>query len=142
WPLRDGGTAAQVLAVSVAVSGASGFVGRHVVAELARRGEPATVLTRATLADPATVAQRPDTLIHLAWGGLPNYGSLHHFEDELPAQYTMLKAWVASGLKTLVVAGTCFEYGMQSGPLDEEMDTRPANPYGLAKDALRRQLQQ
>jgi len=31
--------------------------------------------------------ERPDVLIHLAWGGLPNYRSLHHFEQELPLQY-------------------------------------------------------
>jgi len=30
---------------------------------------------------------------------------------------------------------------MQSGPLGEHLETRPANPYGFAKDALRRQLE-
>ena len=38
---------------------------------------------------------RPDVLIHLAWGGLPNYRSLHHFEGELPAQYRFLRGWSA-----------------------------------------------
>ena len=80
-------------------------------------------------------------LIHLAWGGLPNYPSLHHFERELPAHYALLKRLVDEGLSTLVVAGTCFEYGMQSGPLAETLAAAPANPYALAKDALRRQLQ-
>ena len=41
----------------------------------------------------------------------------------------------------MVVAGTCFEYGFQSGPLSPSLETRPANPYGFAKDCLRRQLQ-
>lgn len=84
---------------------------------------------------------RPDTLIHLAWAGLPNYKSLHHFEEELPTQYRFIKGLVASGLKNLVVTGTCFEYGMQSGPLNEDVETRPSNPYGFAKDTLRRQLE-
>jgi dTDP-6-deoxy-L-talose 4-dehydrogenase (NAD+) len=84
---------------------------------------------------------QPDVLIHLAWGGLPNYKSLHHFEEELPAHYRFLKALVESGLKNLLVTGTCFEYGMQSGPLREDCDTRPNNPYGFAKDTLRRQLE-
>jgi nucleoside-diphosphate-sugar epimerase len=83
----------------------------------------------------------PDVLIHLAWGGLPNYTSPHHFEEELPAQYRFLKALVESGLKNLVVTGTCFEYGMQSGPLSEYIEARPNTPYGFAKDMLRRQLQ-
>ena len=86
------------------------------------------------------VMGRPDVLIHLAWGGLPNYRSLHHFEYELPIQYRFLSGLVRSGLSGLVVAGTCFEYGMQSGQLSETMESHPANPYGFAKDTLRRQL--
>ena len=39
------------------------------------------------------------------------------------------------------MAGTCFEYGMQSGPLNVNIDTHPNNLYGFAKDVLRRQLQ-
>ena len=84
---------------------------------------------------------RPDVLIHLAWDGLPNYKSLHHFETELPRQFRFLKAMVEAGLPSLLVTGTCFEYGMQSGALSEDLPTQPANPYGYAKDALRRQLE-
>ena len=84
---------------------------------------------------------QPDVLIHLAWDGLPNYKSLHHFETELPRQYQFLKTMIEAGLPSLLVTGTCFEYGMQSGPLSESMPTRPDNPYGFAKDALRRQLE-
>jgi dTDP-6-deoxy-L-talose 4-dehydrogenase (NAD+) len=84
---------------------------------------------------------QPDVLIHLAWGGLPNYRSLHHFEEELPAHYRFIKAMVESGLKNLLVTGTCFEYGMQSGRLGENCESRPDNPYGFAKDTLRRQLE-
>ena len=89
----------------------------------------------------STELGRPDALIHLAWGGLPNYQSLHHYEQELPAHYRLLKDLVGDGLTNLVVAGTCFEYGMQSGPLGETMAAVPANPYALAKDTLRQQLQ-
>ncbi len=147
--------------LKIAVTGASGFVGRHVLAELARRDLSATVLLRPASAVPEWVkphrvvrmdiadapadafeqAGRPDLLIHLAWGGLPNYKSLHHFEQELPAQYHFLKAMTGAGLRHLVVSGTCFEYGMQSGPLSEDLAAAPSNPYGLAKDTLRRQLQ-
>lgn len=145
----------------VAVSGASGFVGRQVVHALLQHGlaptpwvRPGSSLPsawghlpvlRADLArPPADLWQRlgrPEVLIHLAWGGLPHYRSLHHFETELPQQYAALKQLVAQGLPHLVVAGTCFEYGPQSGPLAEHVDTRPDNPYGLAKDMLRKQLQ-
>lgn len=145
----------------IAVTGAAGFIGRHILAELALRGVETVAVVRSAPAadaglqcaktvvldihappnDAYEVLGRPDALIHLAWGGLPNYRSLHHFEHELPAHYRFLKGLVDAGLSTLLVAGTCFEYGMQSGPLSEALDPRPANPYGYAKDALRRQLE-
>lgn len=148
--------------MKIAVTGATGFIGRHVVAELTRRGvEVVAVLrpgsplppelaclevARIDVANPPLDAfarmGRPDVLIHLAWAGLPNYRSLHHFERELPAQYHFLKRLVETGLGALLVTGTCFEYGMQSGPLHEDLAADPANPYGLAKDTLRRQLAQ
>jgi nucleoside-diphosphate-sugar epimerase len=142
----------------VALTGATGFIGRHVAAELARRRVDTTLLVRrppteptphrTVLADcadaPADLyerAGRPDVLLHLAWGGLPNYDSTHHFEQELPAHYRFIKAMVAAGLPHVVVAGTCFEYGLQSGPLHEELPCAPDNAYGFAKDALRRELE-
>lgn len=145
----------------IAVTGACGFIGRHVLAEL----EKQAVDVVAMLQNPAQLdligpgikgvvidietppsnafelLGAPDVLIHLAWGGLPNYNSLHHMEEELPNQYRFLSGLVRSGLVSLVVAGTCFEYGMLSGPLCEALIPQPNNPYGYAKDALRRQLE-
>ena len=146
--------------MKIAVTGASGFVGQHVLAELLRHEIEIIALTRdaarlnrfsssvkvveMNIAHPAPDCfeqmGRPDVLIHLAWDGLPNYKSLHHFETELPRQYSFLKAMIEAGLPSLLVTGTCFEYGMQSGPLSENMPTSPDNPYGYAKDALRQQL--
>ena len=147
--------------MKVAVTGATGFIGRHVLAELDARSVESIALVRPSTAkilvpSSCRVVQldlhnappnafelmgRPDVLIHLAWSGLSNYKSLHHFEQELPAQYRFLKDLIGSGLQTLVAAGTCFEYGMQSGPLSEDIAPRPSNPYGFAKDALRCQLE-
>ena len=42
----------------------------------------------------------------------------------------------------MTVAGTCFEYGMQEGCLSEDMLAMPNNPYGRAKDTLRKELDQ
>jgi nucleoside-diphosphate-sugar epimerase len=147
--------------MKVAVTGATGFIGRHVVAELERRSIFPILICRPSTELPAVLSKhavarmdlldlpanafelisRPDVLIHLAWGGLPNYKSLHHFEQELQAQYRFLKQLIESGLTNMLVTGTCFEYGMQSGPLYEDLETRPANPYAFAKDTLRRQLE-
>jgi dTDP-6-deoxy-L-talose 4-dehydrogenase (NAD+) len=146
--------------MKIAVTGATGFIGRHVLAELEARSVETIAIVRASTARPlghsgSSVVQldlhdppsnafefmdRPDALIHLAWSGLPNYSSLHHFEEELPAHYRFLKQLIESGLQNIVVAGTCFEYGMQSGALSEDTAPLPSNPYGFAKNALRSQL--
>jgi dTDP-6-deoxy-L-talose 4-dehydrogenase (NAD+) len=47
---------------------------------------------------------------------------------------------IVNGLKDLSVTGTCFEYGFVEGCLKEEMKTEPANAYALAKDTLRKFL--
>jgi nucleoside-diphosphate-sugar epimerase len=148
--------------MKVAVTGARGFIGRHVLGELAHRGveviaterpggardRPAAGNVRWIALDIARPPENPfaalgsaDVLLHLAWDGLPNYRSLHHFETELPRQFNFLSNLVRDGLPALVAVGTCFEYGDQSGPLAADIETRPTNPYGFAKDALRKQLQ-
>jgi dTDP-6-deoxy-L-talose 4-dehydrogenase (NAD+) len=79
-------------------------------------------------------------VIHLAWSGLPNYRSLHHFEEHLAQQYRFLGGLVKDQLGSLTCTGTCFEYGMQSGTLSEDMPVDADNPYGFAKQVLHRQL--
>lgn len=146
--------------MKVAVTGASGFVGLHVLnALLARNVEVVAVSRDASRLDAYSKAIRiveldisnpgenvlyhlgkPNILIHLAWDGLPNYKSLSHFETELPRQYEFLSNLIKQGLPSLLVTGTCFEYGMQSGPLAADAQTKPINSYGFAKNALRQQL--
>ena len=151
----------EINMMKIAVTGASGFIGRHVLAQLAHHPVEVIAATRDAAklvcadknfhvveldianprADDYERLHRPDVLIHLAWAGLPEYKSLHHFETELPRQYLFLKGLVHAGLPALLVAGTCFEYGMQSGLLSEEMTPLPCTAYGYAKAALHRQLE-
>ena len=146
--------------MKVAVTGANGFLGRHVLRELAHRGVDTVAAVRSPRAMPAdlpcervlrfdihdppadchALLGRPDVLIHLAWGGLPHYRARGHFESELPAHYRFLRNLAESGLSNLLVAGTCLEYGPVSGCLHEALTPRAHTPYGFAKDALRRQL--
>lgn len=146
----------------VAITGASGFVGRHVLRELQSRdldivvanrspvcqpiAHPRTTIVTMNIADDLPDAfvslGAPDALIHLAWDGLPNYQSPAHVETELPAQQRFLDACLASGLNRLVVTGTCFEYGMTSGQISEQIQTKPCTQYGVAKDLLRRHLEE
>lgn len=150
--------------MKVLVTGASGFIGRYVVQELIHKGHSIVATSRnsenakkspwflkvkyiphdlnAEADDYYTFFQKPDILIHLAWEGLPNYKALFHYEKNLFSNYNFLKNIIEHGLSNCNVIGTCLEYGMQSGALKEDMETRPVNPYGLAKDTLRKFLEQ
>lgn len=146
--------------MKIAITGANGFVGRHVSACLekmngiepllcSRDDMPITLKSRHFKLDMADADQtsfalldRPDTLIHLAWGGLPNYGSNQHIEHELPIQINFLTHLIHSGLKRLIVTGTCYEYGMQAGELTEDSPITPITQYGLAKAMLHIALEQ
>lgn len=145
--------------MKIVVTGATGFVGRHLVGALLRRGHAVTAVARrppmaAELSwtrevnftpfdvednalDPLTVLDVPDVLVYLAWAGLPNYKEPFHFETNLPAAYRFIKRMVTGGTRQVLVTGTCFEYGMQNGPLSEEVMAFPSNAYGLAKNTLR-----
>jgi nucleoside-diphosphate-sugar epimerase len=147
--------------MKVAVTGATGFIGRHVLAELETKLVESIALVRPSKGNALEHSRvpfvqfdlhnsphnaydllgRPDALIHLAWSNLSKVNSLNHFEQELPGQYRFLKNLVESGLQTLVVAGSCFEYGMHTGSLSESIDPLPCNAYGFAKNALRCQLE-
>lgn len=151
-------------ALHVLVTGATGFVGRHLVAELLARGCRVRALARdqrrarsmpwfdqvqfvagdlqqASAEQVAVWVEGIDALAHLAWPGLPDYKALFHLEQNLMADYRFIKYAVQAGVPQVLVTGTCFEYGMQSGPLDEQCPARPANPYGLAKHSLHQFLQ-
>lgn len=149
---------------STLVTGATGFIGNYVVGELLSRGYEVTA-TSANAAKAAAFTwfgkvnyfelnfenlheganyfeyfDNPERIIHLAWEGLPNYKSLFHFEENLNRHYVFLKNLVENGCRDVTVTGTCFEYGMQNGSLNESMPSQPANPYALAKDTLNKFL--
>jgi len=150
--------------MKILVTGASGFIGQHVVRKLVSLGHEviATGRDREKIrafewADMIRFIQadlneanrnyfdffgKPDICIHLAWEGLPDYKGLFHIEKNLPANYAFIKNMFENGLEDITITGTCFEYGMQNGELSEDMPTMPNTPYSLAKDTLRRFIQE
>ena len=146
--------------MKIAITGATGFIGQHVRNVLAKTDNDVVLVVRhvekvgdksareeivaADLSQARTdwfqLFGRPDIVLHLAWGGLPNYMDDYHVDVELPTQLRFLTALINSGLKKLVVTGTCYEYGISRGALSEDQETNPNTPYGIAKDRLRKEL--
>jgi dTDP-6-deoxy-L-talose 4-dehydrogenase (NAD+) len=145
----------------VVVTGATGFMGQHLIPLLLKNNYEVIAVAKDTTKaqkfhwyrdvefiscdihkNETEIPVTQDTgLIHLAWEGLPNYRSLHHFEKNLPYNYNFVRSLVSKGVKQVLNAGTCFEYGLCSGPIPSNTTTNPANPYALAKDSLRRHLE-
>lgn len=142
-----------------AITGATGFVGKHLCRALTALGHEVVAIHRSSgnslgrefalrnvtfdMESGSAVpndALNVDALLHLAWPGLPNYNSIFHFERGLPCSYSLIRQYIESGVRHVLVTGTCFEYGARDGALSENMRPDPRNPYAIAKDSLRRFL--
>jgi len=152
--------------MKVLITGATGFIGNHVIEEILKIENCKIIATSLLSEDRArefdwydhvqyichdlnepnnnyfTFFEKPDILIHLAWQGLPNFAELFHFEQNLFLNYSFIKNLIKNGLKDLSVIGTCLEYGMYGGCLSEDFITNPITSYGLAKDTLRKFLEE
>jgi nucleoside-diphosphate-sugar epimerase len=145
--------------VKVLLTGASGFIGRHVLADLRQQGIETVAVGRTRpeyyegdfiTADllrseaPALVIDRarPTHLIHLAW--YTEHGAYWTSPLNLrwlDASVRLTEAFCAAGGKKLIAAGTCAEYDWTIGYCREDSSPlAPTTLYGTAKDATRRLL--
>jgi dTDP-6-deoxy-L-talose 4-dehydrogenase (NAD+) len=86
--------------MKVHVTGSRGFIGRHVMRELVRRGIE-------TLDHPDQCTP-DDAVIHLGWRGLPNFESTAHYEN-LHLQSDLFGRLRRRGVRNLTIPGTCLE---------------------------------
>jgi dTDP-6-deoxy-L-talose 4-dehydrogenase (NAD+) len=145
------------------VTGVSGFIGKHLIPKLLEKKYQVVAIARniesiqeleffsriqiiqcdlyESYEDIFNNQTDVNILIHLAWQNLPNYKESFHISENLPKNYEFLKAAVDIKIPHILVAGTCLEYGMQSGALSEDLETKPLAAYGIAKDTLRKSLE-
>lgn len=145
------------MAITVAVTGASGYIGRHVVSALANRGASVIAVDiaepdvdpraeRRVLdvfdANPNIYADlgEPDVLLHLAWRNGFQHNAQSHITD-LPGHFLFLKNLLDSGLRHIAVMGSMHEIGYHEGAIEAETPCVPGSLYGVGKNALRQSLE-
>lgn len=143
----------------VLVTGAGGYIGRHVVEALVARDADVVTVERAHQGEPAPsgvrridadiFAQRggrferlgsPDVCLHLAWeAGFVHNDPVHI--ERLPEHLDLLRELARSGTSRLAVIGSMHEVGYHEGAVVASTPTRPLSLYGVAKNALRQALE-
>jgi len=140
----------------VLVTGASGFIGRHVLPLLAERGYEVHAASRHAprhdLANASWHAAdllsetdrgrliatvRPTALLHLAWYAEP--GAFWRSNENLrwaAASIELFRVAAAAGVRRIVGTGTCAEYDWSRGLcVERETPLEPSTLYGAAKRA-------
>ena len=151
----------------ILLTGATGFVGRQVLHELARRncrvrlvireGSEGKVVPSAAVEKIVTTpdiwsestawwtdaCRGVDTGIHAAWYVEPGQ-YLYSPKNTVCRAGTLRLAHGAidAKIRRLVGVGTCFEYDLSAGYLSVETQLKPATPYAIAKADTFRQLAQ
>ena len=141
---------------TILVTGAAGYIGRHVVktaldmghrviaADFAFKG----VDERAEFCDvPLFSGDKniykalgsPDVCIHLAWRDGFRHNASSHMKD-LSSHVVFCNNMAAGGLPLLTVMGTMHEVGYWEGAITADTPCAPHSQYGIAKNALRQSL--
>lgn len=146
----------------ILVTGATGFIGNHVVNELLLRNIDVIAASKehnisrfhwakkvkyfqhdigSSFSEEAVKAiNGANTCIHLAWGSLPDYKTADHINIYPEQHFRFLESLINLGVKKLIVAGTCLEYGMIEGELNENLEPKPVTAYGIGKLELLNKL--
>jgi nucleoside-diphosphate-sugar epimerase len=142
------------------VTGATGFIGQHLVNRLIEQGHIILALSRSEALLPAndypnklfylqtslkldgnTIEKikqfEPDTLIHLAWEKIPDFSFEISFANLQNQILFFRNLFLISSLKKIIVTGSCWEYNRKMGVCTESDICISGNYFTWAKNSLR-----
>ena len=141
--------------MKVLVTGANGYLGRGIVAQLLRLEHqviatdfnkeesidavPCFTFKEANLFDindPYTFFEQPDVVLHLAWRDGFVHNSMAHVND-FSKHVAFLQKMFDSDAKRIAVMGSMHEVGFFEGSIDESTPCHPETLYGIAKNAVK-----
>lgn len=132
--------------MKIAITGASGYIGRHIAALAKKNGYKVVAIDRSSDIDIFAqhdnifeALQKPDVLLHLAWRDGFRHNSPEHMKN-LSHHYDFLRSYINSGGKNVAVMGSMHEVGYWEGAIDEQTPCDPLSQYGVAKNALRQSM--
>ncbi|MCP4160223.1 MAG: NAD(P)-dependent oxidoreductase [Deltaproteobacteria bacterium] len=140
------------------VTGATGFVGRHIVKKLQNKKHEIAILVRdfesalifqnfdthfvncELILDESSKASikkfDPEVCIHLAWEGIPNF-SEEISKKNLDNTISFLGFIVRkTNCKKIIISGSCLEYGVKKGKCKENEQIRISSFFGWAKNSI------
>lgn len=149
--------------MKIAITGATGFIGRHILDLLLAQDYDVVVVGRtAPLIENHLITfiksdlleyqenqyswiveHQPTHLLHLAW--YAEHGKFWNSTQNIKwcdATVRLAQAFCQHGGQRMVVAGTCAEYDWTYGYCKEDITpTHPSTLYGIAKDNTRRMIE-
>ncbi|NLQ05637.1 NAD-dependent epimerase/dehydratase family protein [Cylindrospermopsis raciborskii] len=143
--------------MKVAVTGATGFIGRHITSALLKKGYDVLLVGRSNNVQQSGLPfvqldlleernhnwiseYKPSHLLHLAW--YTEHGD--YWESPLNINWchstiNLIHAFAVQGGKRIVVSGSCAEYDWSFGYCNEiKTPSYPSSLYGTGKDCARR----
>jgi nucleoside-diphosphate-sugar epimerase len=141
--------------MNILITGGTGFIGKRLVDKLDFGKNKLLVITRnpekvkyskritPLKADLVKISKskeaikffEPDAALHLAWEGIPDYGtdiSIKNFNSTL----SLINLLTDIKCKKIVATGSLWEYGSNKGKVSEDAPIKPFNAFTAAKHSI------
>ena len=142
----------------VLVTGATGFVGHHVVSSLSDAGHRILGMSRSPVRTPRLAGLdlcayqmgeplprkvtewMPEAVAHLAWEGIPDFSRQRYMRNVDDQTGFFQSALELPSVSRIVAADSCNEYGATLGRSSGSVEVAPNSDFGRAKASIHRML--